>query len=95
MLIIIFSSSKGLSVLIKISAGIAYFFNPIKNCVVISNRDVSNIMKEKMPATFATVETVKSAEFGSLPVKKLKGEGGLGDLATRLGNNYYNDYVRY
>lgn len=52
-------------------------------------------MKEKMPATFATVETVKSAQFGSLPVKKPKGEGGLGDLATRLGNNYYNDYVRY
>ena len=48
-----------------------------------------------MPATFATVETVISAEFGSLPVKKLKGEGGHGDLATRLGNNYYNDYVRY
>ena len=33
--------------------------------------------------------------FGALPVKRSRGEGGLSDLATRISNNIYNDYVRY
>lgn len=37
---------------------------------------------------------MESDEFGVLPVKKAKGEGGRCDLATRIGNNFYNDYVR-
>ena len=57
-------------------------------------RDVAEIIQRAIPETFATVETVESEEFGLLPVKKAKGEGGMSDLATRLGNNYYNDYIR-
>ena len=47
-----------------------------------------------LPETFGYVETVESEEFGTLPVKRSKGEEGLTDLATGIGNNFYNDYVR-
>jgi len=57
-------------------------------------RDVAEIIKKHIPDTYAVVETMESVEFGSLPVKKAKGEGGQSDLATRIGNNYYNDYLR-
>jgi len=57
-------------------------------------RDVADIIKRCIPDTYAVVETMESDEFGSLPVKKAKGEGGQSDLATRIGNNYYNDYLR-
>ena len=60
----------------------------------VKPRDVAEIVKLMLPETFGYVETVESEMFGSLPVKRSKGEGGLTDLATRLGNNFYNDYVR-
>lgn len=56
---------------------------------------MADIIQRAIPETFASSETIESDEFGSLPVKKAKGEGGMSDLATRLGNNYYNDYLRY
>jgi hypothetical protein len=56
---------------------------------------VADLLKKALPLTFSCFETVESKEFGSLPMKKPKGEGGLGDLATRIGNNFYNDYIRY
>jgi hypothetical protein len=63
------------------------------NCLI--SRDVAELIKRCIPDTYAMVETMESDQFGSLPVKKAKGEGGLSDLATRIGNNYYNDYLRY
>ena len=57
-------------------------------------RDVAAILKHKLPETYGRVETVESVSFGSLPVKKNKGEGGLCSLPTRISNQSYNDYIR-
>ena len=56
---------------------------------------IAEIIKKHLPWTFACVETVDSQLLGALPVKRSRGEGGLSDLATRISNNFYNDYVRY
>ena len=79
-------SFAGWKNILKFKSGIYHF---------IIFRDVAEIIKKHIPDTYAVVETMESAEFGSLPVKKAKGEGGQSDLATRIGNNYYNDYLRY
>ena len=86
-------SSLETSDLTRLCAGSKYFVSELgfNHCF----RDVADIISRAIPETFATSETIESEEFGSLPVKKAKGEGGRSDLATRLGNNYYNDYVRY
>jgi hypothetical protein len=52
------------------------------------------MFKQFIPETFAYTEMVMSPEFGPLPVKKSKGEGGVEGLATRISNNFYNRYVR-
>ena len=51
------------------------------------------MFKQFIPETFAFTEMVMT-EFGPLPVKKTKGEGGVEGLATRISNNFYNRYVR-
>jgi hypothetical protein len=83
-------SSLETSDLTRLCAGSKYFVSELgfNHCF----RDVADIISRAIPETFATSETIESEEFGSLPVKKAKGEGGRSDLATRLGNNYYNDY---
>ena len=56
---------------------------------------MAGILKTHIPDTFAVEERMESVQFGSLPLKKSKGEGGLSNLATRIGNNFYNDKVRW
>ena len=56
-------------------------------------RDVAQLINQHLPETFAYTEMVMT-EFGPVPVKKFKGEGGVEGLASRIANNYYNRYVR-
>ena len=51
------------------------------------------MFKELLPETFAFTDVVMT-EFGPLPVKKSKGEGGVEGLAFRISNNFYNRYIR-
>ena len=54
-------------------------------------RDVAEILKIVLPETFSFVETVDCEEFGPLPIKRSKGEGGLTDLATRIAVQPINE----
>ena len=58
------------------------------------NRDVANLVRRYIPDTYACDEVLHSDEYGQLPVPKAKGEGGWSDLATRIGDNFYNQYLR-
>ena len=51
-------------------------------------------MKKKIPDTFAVLETVRSQQFGDLPVQKRKGEGGAATLEKRISSNFYNKFQR-
>ena len=56
---------------------------------------MAEILKRKIPGTFKIVNTVETAEFGLLPVKRRRGEGGHStDLATRIGDNFFNKFIR-
>ena len=57
-------------------------------------RDVAELFKKFLPETFATTDTIMTEDYGPVPVKKFKGEGGLESLGTRIANNFYNRYVR-
>ena len=57
--------------------------------------DVAGLLKKYVPDTFACEDVLHTDEYGPLPVAKAKGEGGRSDLATRLGDNFYNQYQRY
>ena len=52
------------------------------------------MLKKKIPDTFAVFATVDTDEFGLLPIKRRRGEGGAGDLSTRIGDNFYNKFGR-
>ena len=58
-------------------------------------RQVANFLEKYIPATYACDEVLDTDQFGKLPVSKAKGEGGRSDLPTRIGDNYYNQYLRY
>ena len=56
-------------------------------------RLVAQLLKKRIPDTFAVTETVKSP-FGDLPVTKEKGEGGSAPLEKRIAGNFYNKFIR-
>ena len=56
-------------------------------------RDIADIFKRHMPETYAYTDTVIT-DYGPMPVRRGKGEGGLESLAARIANNFYNRYVR-
>ena len=47
-----------------------------------------------MPDTYTCETVLCTEEFGELPIAKEKGEGGFSSLSERIGNNYYNTYIR-
>ena len=51
------------------------------------------MFKKFLPETFAFTDSIMT-DFGPVPVKKYKGEGGLECLGARIANNFYNRYVR-
>ena len=57
--------------------------------------DVAGLLKRYIPETYASEDVLHTDEYGPLPVAKDKGEGGRSDLATRIGDNFYNQYLRY
>ena len=57
-------------------------------------RDVAALMKKHIPDTYGCEDVLQTDEFGPLPMEKSKGEGGRSDLATNIGDNFYNQYVR-
>ena len=67
------------------------FVFPCLSCCLF--RDIAEIFKRHMPETYAYMDTVMT-DYGPMPVKRAKGEGGLETLAARIANNFYNRYVR-
>ena len=57
-------------------------------------RAVAGLLVKHIPSTYACNEFMETEQFGQLPMAKAKGEGGRSDLATRIGDNFYNQYVR-
>ena len=51
-------------------------------------------MKRDIPDTFAVLETVETG-WGSMPVKKKRGEGGSSSLAKRIADCFQNKFLRY
>jgi hypothetical protein len=47
-----------------------------------------------LPETFAYEEKIVTEEFGVLPTKKGKGEGGVKNLASRISEAFYNSHMR-
>jgi hypothetical protein len=47
-----------------------------------------------LPETFAYEEKIVTEEFGVLPMKKGKGEGGVKNLASRISEAFYNNHMR-
>ena len=56
-------------------------------------RRLSQLLKEKIPDTYAVADTVQS-EFGEFPVRKEKGEGGACSLERRIAYSFYNKFIR-
>jgi hypothetical protein len=54
---------------------------------------LSDILKDKFPQTYRVKMTVQTS-FGSLEMKKSKGEGGHSDLSKRIGDNFYNKFTK-
>ena len=57
-------------------------------------REVERLLKKHMPDTYACDTVLCTEEFGELPIAKEKGEGSFSSLSERIGNNYYNTYIR-
>ena len=55
-------------------------------------QSLGEILKEKFPQTFRVEKAVKTS-FGTLKIKKSKGEGGSSALAKRIGDNFYSKYT--
>ena len=60
---------------------------------MLFSRDVAEIVKRHIPETFCYEEKVVT-EFGVLPQKKSKGEGGRSTLAQRISETFYNTHIR-
>ena len=58
-------------------------------------RAVASLLEKYLPDTYSCDEVQHTEQFGPLPVIKSKGEGGRSDLPIRIGDNYYNQYLRY
>ena len=54
---------------------------------------LAEILKSKYPQTFRVKKTVQTS-FGSLEMKRNKGEGGHRDLVHRIGDNFYNKFTK-
>ena len=54
---------------------------------------MAELFKKFLPETFAFSDSIMT-DFGPVPVKKHKGEGGMESLGARIANNFYNRYVR-
>ena len=53
------------------------------------------MLKKKIPETYKLISTVETKDYGLLPVKRRRGEGGNStDLAARIGDNFFNKFVR-
>ena len=58
-------------------------------------RSLAELLKRKIPGTYKVLATVETADYGLLPVKRRRGEGGNStDLATRIGDNFFNKFIR-
>ena len=55
-------------------------------------QSLSEVLKDKYPQTFRVEKAVKTS-FGTLKIKKGKGEGGNSALAKRLGDNFYSKFT--
>ena len=54
------------------------------------------MLKKKIPDTFGVICTVETADYGLLPVKRRRGEGSsTTDLSTRIGDNFFNKFIRF
>ena len=54
------------------------------------------MLKKKIPDTFGVMSTVETADYGLLPVKRRRGEGSNStDLSTRIGDNFFNKFIRF
>ena len=54
---------------------------------------LAGILKNKFPQTYKTADVVKTS-FGALKIKRAKGEGGHSDLSTRIGDAFYDKFLR-
>ena len=54
---------------------------------------LGQLLKDKFPETYRVRTTVKTA-YGLLPLKCGKGEGGYGDISKRIGDAFYDRYIR-
>ena len=54
---------------------------------------LAEILKCKFPSTYRVLNTVQTA-FGTLELKRSRGEGGNSELSKRIGNCFYNQFVR-
>jgi hypothetical protein len=53
------------------------------------------MLKKKIPETYKLISTVETKDYGLLPVKRRRGEGGNStDLAARIGDNFFNKFLR-
>ena len=66
----------------------------VVNLILHLFRDVAHILKKHLPVTFGYEEKIVTEEFGVLPVKKGKGEGGVKTLAARISEAFYNSHMR-
>ena len=58
-------------------------------------RALAEVLKRKIPETYQVFLTVETAEYGLLPVKRKRGKGSNStDLATRIGDNFFNKFFR-
>ena len=56
-------------------------------------QSLGELLKSKFPQTFKVQKVVKTS-FGTLKVKRSKGEGGVSDLAKRIGDAFYDRFSR-
>ena len=54
---------------------------------------LGDLLKDKFPTTFRKRDAVKTA-FGTLQIKGAKGEGGNADIERRIGDAFYDKYIR-
>ena len=57
-------------------------------------RDIAGLLKKHIPETYAYGNILQCDEYGELPVVKAHGEGGRTPLETRIGDCFYNQFVR-
>ena len=59
------------------------------------HRRLAQLLRSKIPDTYAVVESIRTEEYGDLPTHKEKGEGGTSNLEKRIAVNFYNKFLRF